>query len=157
MPASPSDTAATVIPPIELDTLVPCSPEAAFDYFTRDIARWWPLSRYSCSGERAAGVRFDDGKIVETDREGNGYVWGSVLAWEPGRLVAFTWHPGKPPSDALTVTITFAAAGASTRVKLVHSGWERLGEMGREARETYANGWPAVFGELYRNYCEGGK
>ena len=44
------------IPPVALDTLVPCSPEAAFDYFTRDIARWWPLAEHSCGGERA-GLR----------------------------------------------------------------------------------------------------
>jgi len=54
-----NDGAAGVPPPIELDTIVPCTPDAAFDYFTRDIGRWWPLSRYSCSEARAAGVSFE--------------------------------------------------------------------------------------------------
>ena len=53
------ETAAAVPPPIELDALVACAPGAAFEYFTRDIGRWWPLARYSCSQERAAGVAFD--------------------------------------------------------------------------------------------------
>ena len=142
------------LPPIEIDTLVPCAPDAAFDYFTRDIGRWWPLSMYSCSQARAVGVAFVGGKLVETDADGQEHRWGTVLAWEPGRRVAFTWHPGKPPSDALTVAITFQAAGASTRVRLVHSGWENLGEIGAEARDSYAHGWPTVFATLYKGYCD---
>ncbi len=34
-------------------------PTRAFDYFTRDIGRWWPVARYSCSEARAAGVSFE--------------------------------------------------------------------------------------------------
>ena len=65
-----------------------------------------------------------------------------------------SWHPGKSPDDALTVVITFHAAGTTTRVRLVHSGWERLGESAAEARDSYANGWPTVLGQLYKGYCE---
>lgn len=149
--------ATAVPPPIELDALVPCAPEAAFDYFTRDIACWWPLSRYSCSQARAAGVAFEGregGKLIETDVDGKQYVWGTVSTWEPGRRIELSWHPGKSPDNALTVVITFHAAGATTRVRLVHSGWERLGESVAEARDSYANGWPTVLGQLYRGYCE---
>jgi uncharacterized protein YndB with AHSA1/START domain len=143
------------LPPIEIDTLVPCGTHAAFDYFTRDIARWWPLAQYSCSEERAAGVSFDGGKLVETDRDGKQYVWGTVLAWEPGRCLVMTWHPGTPPEIATTITVTFDAAGTSTRVRLVHSGWERLGDKATDARGSYAGGWPTVLGRLYQGYCEG--
>ena len=145
------------VPPIELDALVPCAPDAAFDYFTRDIARWWPLSRYSCSETRAAGVAFErreGGKLIETDVDGKQYVWGTVSVWEPGRRIELSWHPGKSPDNALTLAISFHAAGASTRVRLVHSGWERLGESGAEARQSYANGWPTVLGQLYKGHCE---
>ena len=144
------------VPPIELETLVPCAPEAAFDYFTRDIGRWWPLAKYLCSEARAAGVSFDGrvgGKLTEVDVDGKEYVWGTVLAWEPGSKVSFTWHPGKSPDTPLTVAITFDAAGDSTRVRLVHSGWERLGTIATEAREGYAKGWPTVLGQLYKAYC----
>lgn len=153
-----SERAAAVPPPIELDALVPCGPDAAFDYFTRDIGRWWPLSRYSCSGERAASVSFEGGAggmLIEVDVDGHRHVWGTVLAWAPGQQLAFTWHPGKPADAALTVAITFAAAGASTRVRLVHSGWEKLGATAAEVRASYASGWPTVLGQLYRGYCEG--
>lgn len=143
--------------PIELDALVPCGPGAAFDYFTRDIGRWWPLSRYSCSESRAAGVAFEaceGGKLIETDVDGRQYVWGTVSIWQPGRRIELSWHPGKSPDNALTLTIMFDAAGDTTRVRLVHSGWERLGDSAGEARASYANGWPTVLGQLYKGHCE---
>jgi uncharacterized protein YndB with AHSA1/START domain len=147
----------SMLPPIELDTHVPCAPDVAFDYFTRDIGRWWPLAIYSCSESRAAGVSFDGrvgGKLTEVDVDGKAYVWGTVLAWERGRKVSFTWHPGKSPDTPLTVAITFDVAGTGTRVRLVHSGWDRLGAIAGEAREGYAKGWPTVFAQLYKGYCD---
>jgi uncharacterized protein YndB with AHSA1/START domain len=150
------EAAAIVPPPIEIDALVACAPIAAFEYFTRDIGRWWPLARYSCSQERAAGVAFDErlgGMLTETDLDGKTYVWGTVLEWEPGRRVKFSWHPGKPPENALTVAITFEPAGASTRVRLLHSGWERLGATAVETHASYKSGWPTVLGQLYAGYC----
>lgn len=153
---SATDRAAAFPPPIELDALVPCAPDAAFRYFTRDIGRWWPLARYSCTESRAKGVAFvgeASGRLIETDVDGNTYVWGTVTVWEPGKALTFSWHPGKPPDNALTVSITFQAAGDATRVRLVHSGWERLGEKAAEARAAYAGGWPTVLGRLYAGYC----
>lgn len=147
----------TALPPIELDAMVPCSPLAAFEYFTRDIGHWWPLSKYSCSEARAAGVAFEGrvgGRLIETDVDGKQYVWGTVRAWEPGEALAFTWHPGKANDAALEVSITFSEAGAMTRVRLVHSGWERLGDAAAKTREAYAGGWPTVLGRLYKGYCE---
>ena len=147
---------AAIVPPIELDALVPCAPGTAFECFTRDIGRWWPLARYSCSEARAAGVAFEahlGGNLIETDVDGRQYVWGTALAWEPGRKLTFSWHPGRPPDDALTVAITFQPAGDSTRVRLVHSGWDRLGAAAAATRASYVRGWPKVFGELYAGYC----
>ena len=160
MHARESDNAgvAIAVPPIEIDTLVPCSPGAAFDYFTRDVGRWWPLARYSCSQARARSVAFDGrvgGHLTETDADGKEYVWGTVTDWEPGRKVALTWHPARSPDRAMRVAVTFEAAGASTRVRLVHSGWEALGAEAAEVRDGYANGWPNVLGKVYKGYCEG--
>ena len=155
------DTASARVPaaltPIDLDTMVPCTPRAAFDYFTRDIGRWWPLSRYSCSEARAAGVAFEGGvggRVIETDVDGNQYVWGTVRTWEPGKALVFTWHPGKSDDAALEVSITFAQAGTMTRVRLVQRGWERLGDAAAKSREAYAGGWPTVLGRLYKGYCD---
>ena len=142
--------------PIELDVVVPCDARRAFDYFTRDIARWWPLARYSCAEANAATVAFEPregGRLVETARDGTEHPWGTVTTWEPGRRVEFTWHPGRDVATAQRVEVVFRAAGDGTRVTLTHGGWEALGERAATAREAYRNGWPTVLGRMYRDYC----
>ena len=81
--------AADVPPPIELDTLVPCAPDAAFAYFTRDISKWWPLSRYSCSEARASDVSF-------RGRDG-----GQACRFQPGRRFFRVDHRHHTPGGLL--------------------------------------------------------
>ncbi|MFO1284621.1 MAG: SRPBCC domain-containing protein [Burkholderiales bacterium] len=142
--------------PIELDLVVPCDPGRAFDYFTRDIGRWWPLGVYSCSENAAASVAFEPdvgGGLIETEPGGRRHRWGTVGAWERGSRLAFTWHPGRDDSDALWIEVSFREDAGGTRVTLRHGGWERLAERAVAAREAYRNGWPTVFGRLYRDWC----
>ena len=106
---------------------------------------------------RAATVAFEGScgsRLIETDFDGKQYVWGTVRVWEPGKALAFTWHPGKSDDAPLEVSITSAQAGTMTRVRLVHSGWDRLGDAAAKTREAYAGGWPVVFGRLYKGHCE---
>ena len=48
--ATPSLIAQGTLAPIVVDLVVPCPPDRAFDYFTRDIGRWWPLARTRSAG-----------------------------------------------------------------------------------------------------------
>jgi uncharacterized protein YndB with AHSA1/START domain len=153
-PAVPERTAA--LAPVELDVVVPCDPGRAFEYFTRDIGRWWPLATHSCAGEDAASVAFEPragGRLVETARDGTEHSWGTVNAWEPGQRVAFSWHPGRDPATAQWVDVAFRATPAGTRVTLRHGGWESLGERAPATRERYMHGWQAVFSQRYGEYC----
>ena len=93
------------------------------------------------------------GRLVETARDGTEHPWGTVSAWEPGRRVAFSWHPGRDPASAQWIEVAFRANPAGTRVTLVHGGWEALGERATASREAYRNGWPTVFGQRYRDFC----
>ena len=153
-PAAP-DRAAT-FPPIELDVVVPCDPARAFDYFTRDIGRWWPLATHSCAEDNAAGVAFEPragGRLVETARDGTEHPWGTVSAWEPGRRIAFSWHPGRDPATAQWIEVAFRANPAGTRVTLLHGGWETLGERAATSREGYTHGWQTVFTQRFGDFC----
>ena len=153
-----STTAPAALAPIEIDLVVPCDPARAFDYFTRDIAAWWPLASHSCAGAEAASVAFEPragGALVETTRDGATHRWGTVSAWEPGGRVAFSWHPGRDPSTAQAVEVRFRAHPSGTRVTLVHGGWEALGERAAETRGNYTGGWRVVFTERYGAYCAG--
>jgi uncharacterized protein YndB with AHSA1/START domain len=147
--------ASRALAPIVVDLVVPCPPERAFDYFTRDIARWWPLASHSVGGDKALGVAFEPrvgGRLVESLHDGRESTWGEVTAWRPGRQVAFTWHPGRDPDTAQLVDVRFAAHPSGTRVTLTHGGWDRRDD-GATARENYVGGWKLVFGERYGEYC----
>ena len=154
--ASAAADPANALAPIVLETTVPCPPDRAFAYFTRDIARWWPLALYSCGGDAAQDVRFEPrigGGLVETTRDGATHRWGTVSAWAPGERVAFSWHPGRDDSAAQWVDVTFAAHPAGTFVTLTHGGFEKLGERALAVKSEYQNGWPTVFGRLYPAWC----
>ena len=129
---------------------VPVAPDLAFAFFTRDIARWWPLATHSVGEFDAVSVHIEPrqgGHIVETVRDGGVHVWGTVTGWEPPHRLAFTWHPGSPEEQATAVEVGFTAAGAGTVVTLVHTGWENRPD-GAGARQGYDTGWDVVLGHL---------
>ena len=109
----------SALAPIVMKVALPCPPERAFDYFTRDIGGWWPLGRYSCAGDDAVDVAFETrkgGALTERARDGTLHRWGTVTAWEPGRRVAFTWHPGSSGLVESVQPLMWAALGLALAV-----------------------------------------
>jgi Activator of Hsp90 ATPase homolog 1-like protein len=141
--------------PIVVDLVVPCPPDRAFEYFTRDIGRWWPVGTHSLGGQDATDVRFEPragGRLIESQRDGSEHAWGTVTSWQPGRQVAFSWHLNRDPVTAQWVDVRFAPNPTGTRVTLTHGGWERRDD-GAQVRESYVGGWKIVFNERYGGYC----
>ena len=142
--------------PLVFTLVVPCPPERAFDYFTRDIGRWWPLAGHSVGQAESVGVAFEPGvggRLLETLRDGSTRLWGHVTTWVPGRKVSFSWHPGRASSSAQSVEVSFEAHPQGTRVTLTHGGWEWLGAEAQAKRRQYETGWPKVFEEAYGAYA----
>lgn len=137
--------------PIRREVIVKGDPELAFDVFTEHINRWWPVAELSVYGE-GGSVSIVDDKIVERSKTGLEAVWGTITRWEPGKAVAFSWHPGGTPERASHVEVSFAAVEEGTRVTLEHSNWEAFDEPAA-AREEYDHGWPPVL-DLYRSQFE---
>jgi uncharacterized protein YndB with AHSA1/START domain len=149
-----------VIPPVEKEIRVACSPEAAFEAFTQEIAAWWPRATHALGApDRVERVVFEcrpGGRIYEIWYDGTQHPWGSIIGWDPPRSVSFTWHVGQPQENASTVTVSFAPAdGEGTTVKLRHRNWEALGETSRQTRDSYDSGWDRVFGEHFAAYAAG--
>ena len=139
-----------VIPPVVRVVVVKALPDQAFHRFTGQMASWWPLRSHSIGQADAETVVMEGkvgGRIVEKIRGGREEVWGTLTAWDPPRRVAFTWHPGQDPATAQDVEVRFSLAeGGGTRVELTHTGFERLGAMGRRASRGYSLGWKYVLG-----------
>jgi hypothetical protein len=150
-----------MIPDIRKDIIVPVPPARAFNIFWSEIGTWWPLHSHSLSGMNgtaASGLRFEPrlgGKIIEVMADGSEAPWGVVTDWQPDRVIEFTWQLRRPPEQATRVRVTFGATQAGTRVTLVHSGWDRLGEEASASRDTYDSGWIAVFVAAYGKAAAG--
>ena len=152
-----------MIDPIRRTITVTCDQATAFRVFTDEMATWWPLDTFSRSvdegGAPVASVVFDHeggGTIWEVRSDGGRASWGQVLAWEPPTRLIMAWKPHDRPVGPTEVEVVFTALDKDgTRVDLEHRGWERLGDLALEGRESYANGWPLVFDERFRNAANG--
>ena len=136
----PEMTGGEAFAAVERSVEVPADAETAFTLFTDRIADWWPMATHSVHGEGGT-VGFEEGRLVE--RHGDrSECWGEVQRWDPPHGFAVTWHPGREADEATEVEVSFTEEEQGrTRVRLVHSGWERRDP---EARESYATGWVAV-------------
>jgi uncharacterized protein YndB with AHSA1/START domain len=142
---SPGSGAA--VPPLRREVLVDASRDIAFAVFTDRIGAWWPLGDHSVHGAGGSVSFVDPGvgaRIVEPKDDADDAVWGTVTRWEPGELIAFTWHPGMSPDAASQVTVAFDETDSKTLVTLEHTGWEVFGDRAAEARANYEGGWAVV-------------
>ena len=146
--ANGHDTAAA-----RAEVTVPAPPAEAFALFTEDIGLWWRRDTpYWNDRERGLSIRIEPGvggRFIEVHdvESGSGMEVGRVTAWEPGRRLALTWTQAGWPEGATTdLDITFEPAGdGATRVRLEHSGFERVpGALDFIA--GYDAGWKEVLG-----------
>ena len=142
-------SAQTAVEAVKKSLVVKCSPERAFEVFTREIGSWWPTHTHSIGGEKITEVVFEEqvgGRIFERHSDGGEGEWGRVFAWEPPTRFVMSWYPGKDAAEATELEIRFAPEGDGTRVDLEHRGWEILGKNATETRNNYDGGWGTVLG-----------
>jgi hypothetical protein len=133
--------------PLRLSFDIECAPAHAFDVWTTRLSAWWPKG-HSTSGDRDTVVTLEPGvggRIFERTPDGTEIDWGEITAWEPPRRLGYLWHIGRDRSGATDVELTFADRGdGTTRLEIVHSGWERLGAAGTAWRDANTNGWSSL-------------
>jgi len=122
--------------------------EEAFRVFTDEIAAWWPVAGHSVEPDQVEAVVLEGrlgGRLYERWHDGGEADWGRVVTWEPPRRLVLSWQPNPERPAATEVEVRFVAVEPDhTRVELEHRGWERLGDLGPEARASYDGGWPGV-------------
>ena len=111
---------------------VPAPPERVFAALTdaAEIKRW--------SGQAGSVQALIGGHAEFFD----GWVKGAVLAFEPGKRIAFTWLPTEWPagSKASIVMCSFDKARGGTRVTLEHTGFPN-----EEEARSHKGGWKEHF------------
>ena len=134
------------------------TPEQAFIRFTAEIGVWWPLATHSIAGKTSGvSIAFESltpgGQLVERWSASEAHVWGTIIAIDPDARIVFTWHVGRKEDQAQLIELTFkATAPGRTRVQLVHSGWESLGETAEVRRNEYHEGWNFVLSRYAPGY-----
>ena len=147
----------TSIEAVRKSLIVECSPERAFEVFTREVGSWWPLHEHSIGGEQITEVIWEEqvgGRIYERHADGGEGEWGRVLAWDPPGRFVMSWYPGKDDSKATELEVRFTAEGSGTRVDLEHTGWEILAAEAQETAKNYDQGWGTVLGYYTRHFEE---
>ena len=143
------------IPPLVVEFEVAADVEHAFDLWVSRAERWWPPG-HTISGDPAAIV-FEPragGRIYEHALDGSEFEWGEVLEWEPPTYLRYLWHLIFPRAEATTVELTFTPFAGGTRVRLVQTGWDALGDDGASRREKTIDGWAAVTGSYRESLFE---
>lgn len=142
--------------PLRKTITVALSSAEAFDLFTAGIGGWWPLGNYSVGRERAVRCEVEcrsGGRVYEVRDDGETFIWGAVLEWQPPHRVVMSWHPGRTVETAQEVEVRFSPAGSGTIVELEHRGWATLGEAAEDTRKEYDAGWETVLGGHFARAC----
>jgi uncharacterized protein YndB with AHSA1/START domain len=152
---------------VVVTTVVELDPERAFEIFTSQIDRWWRRTpRYRGMPGQTGRLSFEGTppeRLIEQDGE-EVTVIGRVLAWEPGRRVAFEWSNAEvPPSDRTEVEIRFEPHTKGTRLTLEHRGLGDLPPSHPARRGFTGEAFQAMFGYFwadllasYRSHSSGG-
>jgi len=143
-----------MIPPLTVEFDVSASPQHAFDTWVQRSDLWWPAD-HTMSGAPAAIV-FEPhagGRIFERDAHGAELPWGEVVVWDPPNRIEYLWHLFFARAEATRVAVTFTPNALGTRVRLVQTGWDALGDQGLIRREGTTKGWATVC-EHYRRILD---
>jgi uncharacterized protein YndB with AHSA1/START domain len=136
-----------LIEPLRISFLVRCSPAHAFDTWTDRASAWWPPD-HTVSHERGSRVVFEPlagGRIYERTPAGKEIEWGEIVEWDPPRRLRYLWHIATDPQNATDVEIVFREMpDSTTRVEIVHGGWDSLGDVGQAWRDANHAGWSGV-------------
>ena len=146
-----SDPPPLNVEPVRVTARVRRGIEDAFDLFTRDMGRWWPLDRASFGGDRAYEIHFEPfvgGRFYERYTDGEEHTGGRVLRWDPPRRIAYTWQHNDWAEPTEVEVRFIAEAPGLTRVEVEHRNWDRLGPLAVQMRDMYENGWPTVMGSF---------
>ena len=139
--------------PIVVEFEVDASPAHAFDVWTSRPTMWWPRSHTMTQDPDLIVVfePFPGGRIYERGSDGSEHEWGEILVWEPPARLGYLWHLFFDRSEATEINLTFTGTGTGSRVKLVQTGFERLGdEVGLDRRTRTNQAWLEVTGR-YRS------
>jgi len=119
--SSPTDS-------VVVTTVVTADPDTTFALFTDEVDAWWKTGpRFRGPGGTLRFEPGEGGRLIQQDTDGSEFEFGRISVWKPGERLVFGWRNRNFASGEITeVEVQFEAAGASTRVTVIHRGWDAL-------------------------------
>ena len=129
--------------PITCEYALRCSPNDAFDVYTRRIGEWWD-PRYTANADTLETVVIQPlvgGRVFARHSDVGDDDWGEVTAWEPGHRLVHTFALAQDPAHPSEVDVEFEPAdGSSCTMRLAHGGWS---EANAGDRPKFGD-WPVI-------------
>lgn len=138
------------VAPVVKEIVVNAGTPTAFRVFTREVATWWPLETHALHPGAVREVVWEErvgGEVYEIATDGTRAHWATVTEWEPPTRLAIAWRVNQE-LPATHMEVTFTPSEGGTLVRVVHTGWERLGDVAAELRASYEGGWVLVLGRF---------
>lgn len=149
------------VEPVVKKLTVPRDAGTAFEYFTANIDKWWPKRTHSIGKDETSRIVMEDGvggRFFEVHADGTEQLWGTILEWDPGKRLKYTWHLSRPAAQATHVELRFDDQSDGTcLVTLTHDNWAALADEAEFIRGEYNNGWVHVFEERFGAFAKTGE
>lgn len=136
--------------PLLVDLELRCTAAHAFATWTDRFGLWWPPG-HTTSGDPEATVHLEPrlgGRIFERADDGREIDWGEVTHWDPPHRLGYLWHIRRTREAATDVLVHFEDTDKGSRVRIQHTGWERLGDQGPSWRDANRDGWAGLLPHL---------
>jgi len=119
--SSPTDS-------VVVTTVVAADASTTFALFTEDVNLWWKQGpRFRGAGGTLRFEPGEGGRLIQQDLDGSEFEFGRISVWKPGDRLVFGWRNRNFAEGEVTeVEVQFEAVGASTRVTVIHRGWDAL-------------------------------
>ena len=126
---------------IHLTYEIPVTRDVAFDLFSRQVARWWPIAMTHPGWEDATvELPPEIGADVACRGDGGPRLCGRVTQVQPGELLEWQSWFRQRPEKATTIRVHFLDVEYGTRVVFEHVGWGAHNESHRDR----FNDWPLI-------------
>ena len=151
------------IEPIIVHETISLNPAEAFSAFVDGFGKWYPAEyTWSQNGLDTIAIEpREGGRCFERGPNGFELDWGRVTAFQPPKIVTFTWQisvkrvPIPNAAKAGQVTVRFDTEDNATKLTLTHHGFEHYAEQPRQYREALAapHGWIYIL-DCFKTYCK---